>query len=112
MSTDAAMIGASSSVIVHVQESSGSPLNVAAKVKLMSKDRLSAADQSRALDMGDMGREDYSANVKAGVATVDGVAGGEYIVEVSAPGFQTAHDTVNGSGRLQHDEHVYQAAPF
>jgi Tfp pilus assembly protein PilF len=112
MSTDAAMIGASSSVIVHVQESSGSPLNVAAKVKLMSKDRLSAADQSRALDMGDMGREDYSANVKAGVATVDGVAGGEYIVEVSAPGFQTAHDTVTVLGAYSTTNTFIKLHPF
>jgi len=98
MDASTAMISASSSVVVHVQEVSGTPLDVPVKVKLVSRNQMSAQDQARALDIGNMAREDYTANAKNGVARLDGVAGGEYIVEVTAPGFQTAHDTVTVLG--------------
>lgn len=66
MDPNAAMIGASSSVVVHVQEVSGSPLDVPVKVKLVSRNQMSEQDQARALDIGNLGRDDYSANAKNG----------------------------------------------
>ena len=61
MDPNAAMIGASSSVVVHVQEVSGSPLDVPVKVKLVSRNQMSEQDQARALDIGNLGRDDYRA---------------------------------------------------
>jgi Tfp pilus assembly protein PilF len=95
---DQIMIQGSSSVIVHVQESAGNPLAVPASVKLILK--LNPGEvEGNGTFTSNLSQDAYSATTKAGLANINGVGGGDYIVEVSAPGFQTAHDTVTVLGQ-------------
>jgi Flp pilus assembly protein TadD len=74
----ASMTG-SASVVVHIQRTGGAALAVSASITLVS---------SRAADAANVDK-DYSTTTRKGLATIDGVKGGEYILEVSAPGFET-----------------------
>jgi tetratricopeptide (TPR) repeat protein len=78
MAQSAARRAAGATVLVHVEEAGGSPLQTQAYVTLSAT--------------GDEGLSGETRN--AGVATFRGVAAGEYQVEVSASGYETARDRV------------------
>jgi tetratricopeptide (TPR) repeat protein len=69
----------SASVVVHIQGPGSAPLAVTASITLISSNAADAANFD--------GK--YSAITKKGQAKIDGVIGGEYIMEVSAPGYAT-----------------------
>ncbi|HET9401354.1 MAG TPA: tetratricopeptide repeat protein [Candidatus Acidoferrales bacterium] len=70
-------VQSTSIVDVHVMDSSGTPLNIAATIKLFPY-----------LQVTIQGRNIYDATAKNGLAHIEAIDGGDYVLEVSAPGFQ------------------------
>jgi tetratricopeptide (TPR) repeat protein len=89
--TEQQVLGAmrgSASVVVHVQGIASAALEVPAAITLVSSNAADAANQD----------EKYSTTTKKGLGRIDGVIGGEYIVEVSAPGYETHREKLTVLG--------------
>ena len=91
------------SVVVHIQGAGSAALAVTASVTLVSSS--STADLA-SLD------EKYSATTKKGLAKIEGVKGGEYILEVSAPGYATHREKLTVLGKFDTANAFVNLHPF
>jgi len=96
------MLNGSSTVVVHTQDSSGAPVMVAAKVRLVANNAGSGLN----------GPGQYTATTKDGLATISGVAGGDYIVEVIAEGFRTSQTKLTVQGAMSKIDAVVKLVTF
>jgi Flp pilus assembly protein TadD len=90
------------SVIVHIQGPGSAVLAVIASVSLISA---SNADPAL-LD------QRYSATSKKGLAKIEGVRGGEYIMEVTAPGYETHREKLTVLGKYDTANAFVNLHPF
>jgi tetratricopeptide (TPR) repeat protein len=93
----------SASVIVHIQGVDSAALAVTASITLVSS--------SRAVDVASLD-DRYSATTKKGLAKIDGVIGGEYIIEVSAPGYATHREKLTVLGKFDTINAFINLHPF
>lgn len=103
--TEQQILGAmrgSAAVIVHVQGTASAVLEVPASITLVSSGAADAANKD----------EKYSTTTKKGLARIDGVIGGEYIVEVSAPGYETHREKLTVLGMFTTANAFVSLHPF
>jgi Flp pilus assembly protein TadD len=93
----------SSSLTIRVLNDDGQPLKGPAEIKLIS-----TATETSFLD----GSSTYSATAKDGVAKVDQIAGGEYVLEVTSPDFAMGRDKVQVLGGNSSYEEVIRLHAF
>jgi len=92
----------SASVVVHIQGAGSAALAVTASITLVS---------SRPADATNLD-EKYSTTTKKGLAKIDGIRGGEYILEVSAPGYQTHREKLTVLGKFDTANAFINLHPF
>jgi Flp pilus assembly protein TadD len=93
----------SSSLTIRVLNDDGQPLKGRAEIKLIS-----TVTETTFLD----GRSTFSATAKDGVAKVDQIPGGEYVLEVTSPDFAMGRDKVQVLGGNSSYEEVIRLHAF
>jgi tetratricopeptide (TPR) repeat protein len=91
-----------SSVVVHIQGSTGVKLEVQVSIKIVPNASTAISDPNDPYHK--FADQTYTATTRNGLAKIEGINGGEYTLEVSAPGYEThrenltvlgTHDTAN-----------------
>ena len=88
------MLKGEATVNIHVSDSTGRVLDVQADVKLLP---INPAGENRVFTNAVAGSQ-YLATVKRGLARIENVMGGDYSLEVSAPGFQVHREKLTVIG--------------